>query len=94
MMADRRSLIEGLKPPMPLVDQKAENEFVFGKKGNKERAERQAKAPLTTRIRADFAATLKRASLQRQLDGVTPHTLQEILEEALEPWLAKHGYLP
>lgn len=51
------------------------------------------RAPLTTRIRADFATALKRASLQRQLDGLSPHTLQDILEEALEPWLRSNGYL-
>ena len=49
--------------------------------------------PLTTRVRADFAAALKRASLERQLDGVIPNTLQDILEEALEPWLRSNGYL-
>jgi hypothetical protein len=51
------------------------------------------RAPLTTRVRADFAAALKRASLQRQLDGMRPNTLQDILEEALEPWLRSNGYL-
>lgn len=51
------------------------------------------RAPLTTRIRADFASALKRASLQRQLDGLSPHTLQDILEEALEPWLRSNGHL-
>ncbi|OWK40961.1 hypothetical protein FRUB_04853 [Fimbriiglobus ruber] len=51
------------------------------------------RAPLTTRIRTDFSAALKRASLQRQLDGVFPNTLQDILEEALEPWLRSNGYL-
>jgi hypothetical protein len=48
---------------------------------------------LTTRIRADFAEALKRASLERQLQRVKPNTQQDILEEALEPWLRKHGYL-
>jgi hypothetical protein len=48
---------------------------------------------LTTRIRSDFAAALKRASLERQLNGVSPHTLQDILEEALQPWLRSNGYL-
>ncbi len=48
---------------------------------------------LTTRIRKDYAAALKRASLERQLQGVKPNTLQDILEEALEPWLRKNGYL-
>lgn len=51
------------------------------------------RVPLTTRVRTDFAAALKRASLQRQLDGVYPNTLQDILEEALEPWLRSNGYL-
>lgn len=51
------------------------------------------RVPLTTRVRSDFATALKRASLQRQLDGVTPNTLQDILEEALEPWLRSNGYL-
>lgn len=51
------------------------------------------RVPLTTRIRSDFALALKRASLQRQLTGVCPNTLQDILEEALEPWLRTNGYL-
>jgi hypothetical protein len=51
------------------------------------------RTPLTTRIRADYAAALKRASLERQLSGTTPNTLQDILEEALEPWLRTNGYL-
>lgn len=52
------------------------------------------RVPLTVRFRADYAAALKRASLQRQLQGVLPNTLQDILEEALEPWLRSHGCLP
>ena len=52
-----------------------------------------SRVPFTTRVRADFSAALKRASLQRQLDGEVPNTLQDILEEALEPWLRSHGYL-
>jgi hypothetical protein len=47
----------------------------------------------TTRIRTDFATALKRASLERQLSGITPNTLQDILEEALEPWLRANGYI-
>ena len=53
-----------------------------------------ARAPLTTRIRSDYAAGLKRASLERQLKGVFPQTVQDILETALEPWLRSNGYLP
>ena len=49
--------------------------------------------PLTTRLRSDVAAALKRASLERRLAGQNPHMVQNILEEALEPWLKAHGYL-
>jgi hypothetical protein len=52
-----------------------------------------SRAPFTTRLRADFAGALKRASLERQLHGQFPNTLQDILEEALEPWLRANGYL-
>jgi len=52
-----------------------------------------SRTPLTTRIRTDFATALKRASLERQLSGTVPNTLQDILEEALEPWLRSNGYL-
>jgi hypothetical protein len=103
-MAERRQLIEGLKAPPPPVDANLEREFVFGGKAKGEGAvlpvmetpQRQqvmARSPISTRIRADFAAALKRASLERQLAGETPNTLQEILEEALEPWLKSNGYL-
>jgi hypothetical protein len=51
------------------------------------------RVPLTTRVRADYAAALKRASLERQLKGVEPYTLQDILEDALQPWLRANGYL-
>ena len=49
--------------------------------------------PLSTRMRADFAAALKRASLERQLASVEPNTLTDILEQAVEPWLRSNGYL-
>jgi len=38
-------------------------------------------------------AALKRASLERQLQGTEPSTLRDILEEAIEPWLRTNGYL-
>ncbi|MGL6075438.1 MAG: hypothetical protein ACRC8S_14885 [Fimbriiglobus sp.] len=101
-MSERRPLVEGLKPIAPVVDPALEKQFVFGGVTSKpeppvivEKAQpAQSRAPLTTRIRADFATALKRASLERQLSGTTPNTLQEILEEALEPWLKTHGYVP
>jgi hypothetical protein len=71
-------------PPAPAAE---------GRDGKGQSASQVGRVPLTIRFRSDFAAVLKRASLQRQLDGVTPHTLQDILEEALEPWLKNNGYL-
>jgi hypothetical protein len=51
------------------------------------------RVPLTTRIRPELAQALKRASLERQLAGELPNTVQDILELALEPWLTEQGYL-
>ena len=98
-MAERRPLIEGLKPPAPSpapsLDPGVEQRFVYGGKGQPAPdAAPPARAPITSRLRADYVAALKRASLERQLAGITPHTLQEFLEEALGPWLEKNGYLP
>lgn len=99
-MTDRRSLIEGLKQT-PVVDPKKEKEFVFqaktpggeGPPAPTHPVPVQARSPISTRIRTDFASELKRASLERQLKGIEPSTLQDILEEAIEPWLKSNGYL-
>ena len=99
-MSERRPLVEGLKSG-PAHDPQIEKQFVFGTRERPEAAtspERAVvppvRAPLTTRIRADYVTALKRASLTRQLNGEVPSSLQEILEEALEPWLKSHGYTP
>ncbi len=111
-MAERRSLIEGLKPESG-IDRTVEEQFVFARKATPDQAappqtpptpttesgdaKRQgsiARPHFTTRLRSDFATALERASLERQLAGQFPNTVQEILEEALEPWLRTHGYLP
>jgi len=109
-MAERRSLIEGLKKT-PAVDPTLEDKFVYGQKpkqpkqtrapspvaetleGKGRAANAISRAPLSTRIRTTYAEALKRASLERQLQGVFPNTLQDILEEAVEPWLRSNGYL-
>jgi hypothetical protein len=101
---NRRPLVAGLKP----ADPTREKEFVFGGKAKAEqqqpapvpvpregtgRGGAVSRVGLSTRVRSDFAVALKRASLERQLAGVVPNTLQDILEEALEPWLRANGYL-
>jgi hypothetical protein len=51
------------------------------------------RVPVGARIRTELASALKRASLERQLQGLEPNSVQDILEDALEPWLRTHGYL-
>jgi hypothetical protein len=100
-MAERRSLIEGVTEPSPPVDPVQVAAFLNAAK-SKSGSEFSKptpttpvlpRSPFSTRIRTDFAAALKRASLERQLKGVEPHTLVDILEEAIEPWLKSNGYL-
>src|SRR4051812_29633970 len=107
-MAERRSLVEAVKPK-PDTNRAVEEEFIYGEKtkpvGDQPNPTPKTEAaaakptpaasrePLTTRIRADLAQALKRSSLQRQLQGIEPNTVQDILEEALEPWLKSNGYL-
>lgn len=49
--------------------------------------------PVTVRLRPEIAGALKRASLERQLQGDELYTQQDIVEQALEPWLREEGYL-
>lgn len=100
-MAERRSLIEGMKPAAPPVDPKVEKEFVYQSKPGAGEATTPsattpvlARSPLSTRIRTEYTKALKHASLDRQLKGVEPNTISDILEQALEPWLKANGYLP
>jgi hypothetical protein len=94
-MVERRPLTDGIKPPTssPAVDPEIERQFVHNAKPAVLPPTPVARVPISTRIRAEYAEALKRASLQRQLDKVEPSTLQDILEEAIEPWLKRHGYI-
>jgi hypothetical protein len=101
-MGERRSLIEGVTEPSPPIDAAKVAAFLNAAK-SKSGGEAikptpttpvLARSPFSTRIRTDLVSALKRASLQRELDGVEPHTLVEILEQAVEPWLKSNGYLP
>jgi hypothetical protein len=49
--------------------------------------------PVTVRLRPEIASALKRASLERQLNGVETYTQQDIVEEALLPWLQAEGLI-
>jgi hypothetical protein len=105
-MAERRPLIQGLKDKSEPIRAK-EEEFVYG--ADNKPAEPAPQPPVSaaavkltpsvgrvsfsTKMRADIAQALKRASLDRQLQGVEPNTVQEIVEDALEPWLYREGYL-
>jgi len=103
-MSGRRSLIEGLKEVSLSADPGREKDFVYGTSPRMpaesspspsptSATTKISRAPVSTKIRSDFASALKRASLERQLKGVEPSTLQDILEEAIEPWLRANGYL-
>jgi hypothetical protein len=106
-MAERRPLIEGLKTKESPVDPVMEKAFVLTGKppahqdpaappappSVQSAAVVQSRVPISTRMRSDFAAALKRASLERQLASIEPNTLQDILEQAVEPWLRSNGYL-
>ncbi|MCA9191089.1 MAG: hypothetical protein KDB03_04995 [Planctomycetales bacterium] len=48
---------------------------------------------ITVRLRPEIAGALKRASLERQLEGQDVFTQQDLVEQALEPWLREEGYL-
>jgi len=99
-MVERRPLIDGLAST-PAIDPQREKEFVYGTKPAEPPPvciEPMAvpipdRMPISTRIRGDFAAALKRASLERELNGVKPFAVQDILEQALEPWLKTNGYI-
>jgi hypothetical protein len=106
-ITERRSLTEGLKTAVrSAADPEKEKAFVYGQKDAaapgpdaplpasiRTAATVHSRVPVSTRLRADFAAALKRASLERQLSGTSPNTLQDILEEAIEPWLQENGYI-
>ena len=91
-MTERRPLVEGIKPKAP-AERVIEQDFVFSGKPVRPPVPSNARVPLTTRIRGDIAQALKRASLERELQGLEPHTVQEMLEAALEPWLRNEGHL-
>lgn len=67
--------------PVPELPRETRSEQVIGR------------SPLTTSLRSDIVTALKRASLERELNGQSPYMVRDILEITLEPWLKRHGYL-
>jgi outer membrane biosynthesis protein TonB len=82
------------KPDKPKA-QPAEPAPVIAPEAEPEQSPEQitGRSPLSTRLRSDIGAALKRASLERELAKLAPHTVQGILEHVLEPWLKELGYL-
>lgn len=109
-MKERRPLIEGLKPEPEVDPKAERDFVFTNKAkapaappakaptqlsaSTINPAAQSARVPVTARLPADMAHALKRASFERQLQAIEPNTLQDIVEEALTPWLRKHGYLP
>lgn len=48
--------------------------------------------PLTTRLQPATAAALKRAGLERKLNGQQPSSVQEIVEISIQNWLSQNGH--
>ena len=49
--------------------------------------------PVTVRLRPEIAGALKRASLELELNGEEVYTQQDLVENALAPWLKHNGFL-
>jgi hypothetical protein len=101
-MAERRSLTEGLKttPQAPVIDPVLERQFVRSGASAVTNAPTPStsanpirRVSFSTRMRSEYSEALKRASLERQLKEIEPNSVQDIIEEALEPWLRNNGYI-
>ena len=97
-MADRRSIVEGMKVSDPKEETKRARELLRLSKAIASDNAHQThpppqitRTPISSRMRLDFQAALKRASLENKLAKREPSTVQDILEEAVEPWLKAHG---
>lgn len=90
-MVQRRTLVDGLSSKTPTSE---ERDFVFSGSHSSEKPKphptprKVPRTPLTTRLRDDYAQSIKRVSLQRQIDGIEPSSVQAIIEEAVGAWLA------
>ena len=97
-MNKRRSLTAGLSPGSK-IDAELEKSFVRGADSESRHlpsnsaSPNHALVPLSTRLHPEIANALRRASLERKLKDTPSNSVQDIVEEALTPWLRDQGYL-
>ncbi|TWT41498.1 hypothetical protein KOR42_47690 [Thalassoglobus neptunius] len=79
------------KPPRTIPPKKTQS------RGETTEPERKglthAVVSITTRFKQETAEALRRASLERKLEGLSLSTQQEIVETAVSAWLEREGYL-
>lgn len=81
------------KKATPLPPAKRPSRPAAQKRQHEQRLLATLLVPVTVRLRPEIASALKQASLQRQLHGFETYTQQDIVEEALVPWLQAEGLL-
>jgi hypothetical protein len=94
---------EGETPPEPMTTAEVEKpEPTAARKPPRPTPSKRARTaplhstplvPVTVRLKPEIADALKRASLERQLNGIPTFTQQDIVEDALVPWLRSEGLL-
>jgi hypothetical protein len=82
---------EKKNPPAPA--KRASKPTASQKRPHQQRLLATLLVPVTVRLRPEIASALKQASLHRQLNGIETFTQQDIVEEALIPWLQAEGLL-
>jgi hypothetical protein len=106
-MTERRSLTNAVNQAVPEVDAEIVRSFVTQRPSlaneapagqrsttrSPARFQRVGLIPVTVRLRPEIAGALKRASLERELEGESIYTQQELVEQVLGPWLQSQGYL-
>ena len=108
-MSERRNLVEGLEAtpkidpaveraflegkPIPTTEDSGTDGGTYAAPPVTTAAKVLNRVSFSTKLRKDFVDLLKRASLERQLKGVEPSTIVDMLEQAVEPWLRANGYI-
>ena len=77
-----------LRPPVAITSAATHTPTLSTTQNNTATTSRVA---LNTRIREDLARALKRMAFDREMNGHERHTLQDIVEEAIEAWLRSQG---